>query len=132
MLGVGGSDRILRRLLPDWTRDMHAQQACAMQRRADHYAKLWDREARAAALETFGRPWEFTDYKICAIGRDEFSDARKAKLRKYAYGRSDYLSARDMHARCAGRMAMRRARKQTSTAPVQKFLNGSQDPRFSR
>ena len=106
----GAARRMLRRRLPTWTRADHAKQALAMARLAESSRRAWSREAEAAALETFGRPWQFTDYRISGIGSDQFQDCRKERLRTLAHRRSDYLSAADLHEWLAGARAMRTAR----------------------
>lgn len=102
---------MLRRRLPTWTRADHARQALAMERKADRCRRAWSREAEAAALETFGRPWQFTDYRISGIGSDEFTAERKERLRTLAHRQSDYRSAQYLHRDLAGVLAMRRAER---------------------
>lgn len=81
-----------------------------MERLAERSRRAWSREAERAALETFGRPWQFTDYRISGIGSDQFTDERKERLRFLAHRRSDYLSAFALHEWLAGARAMRKAR----------------------
>lgn len=102
--------RMLRRRLPGWSRADHARQALAMERLAKRTAGAWSREAERAALETFGRPWQFTDYRVSGIGSDAFTDARKERLRTLAHRRTDYLSAAALHETLAGTVAMRKVR----------------------
>lgn len=131
LAGNSTARRMLRRRLPTWTRADHARQALAMERAAHRCISAWSREAEAAALETFGRPWQFTDYRISGIGSDEFTAERKERLRTLAHRRSDYLSAADLHRDLAGVLAMRRARKEAAQ-PFRtrgRFLAGAFDPR---
>jgi len=73
--------RILRRLCPDWSSTDHAELATRHREAADRQAAAWNRLVEAAALETFGRSFHFTDYRISGIACDEFSDLNKERLR---------------------------------------------------
>lgn len=98
---AGDSAKVLRRLKPDWTRDDHAALAAAHATTADsletRYSELLDK----AAQETFGRPFEFGDYRISAIGRDEFSPEMKDSLRFVAHAKGNHRLVSQAHAHAA-------------------------------
>jgi len=95
--------RILRRLKPDWTRDEHLElsqrhgEAAILQ--SKRYAELLD----VAAQATFGRRFEFTDYKISAIGSEEFSEPHKVALRFTSRAATNHRTLARAHAAAAHR-----------------------------
>lgn len=93
--------RMLRALLPLWDKVAHTKLAQNYLARAGAHDALviWLREL--ACLETFGRPFEFTDYKVSAIGRDEFSEERKNQIRYHAHTATDLRELARAHAWCA-------------------------------
>ena len=101
--------RFLAFQLPDWTKDQHVAAAKYYLKEKLRLKDAWNREANRAAKESFGRPFEFTDYRISGIGSDAFSEKRKNNLRKFAYGSSDASSAEFAHTAAAKYAARRRA-----------------------
>jgi hypothetical protein len=103
-----GSDggKILVRRLPSWCKTDHLAAAKKLAKKATTESRRWGRIAEAAAKETFGRGYRFTDYRISAIGRDEFSPTKKDALRKAARGASFFRTAAHAH-----ESASRRARR---------------------
>jgi hypothetical protein len=65
--------------------------------------KEWCRLADAAALETFGRPFRITDYRISGIACDAFSEPMKQALRFAAHACTHHQKASYAHAHAAGR-----------------------------
>ena len=59
---------------------------------------IWSLVAERAAMEALNRPWKIEDYKICAIGREEFSEAHKRVLRHCAYRSTEHLQIARAHA----------------------------------
>lgn len=93
--------KVLRRANPEWSQEahrnlalLHAFTAARLQVR---HSELLD----AAATETFGRPFQVTDYRIAAIGCEEFSEEQKAELRKAAYGRTAHQNCARAHAKAS-------------------------------
>jgi hypothetical protein len=84
--GDADKARVLIQLQPEMTRSQHASLARGFATLADHLDAEWNREIDEAAMETWGRPWQVTDYRISGIGSDEFSNQRKTKLRTFAQG----------------------------------------------
>jgi hypothetical protein len=73
--------RLLRRYWPSMSKEEHRKRAAENRREVERLQKRYTQELEDAAQETFGRAWEATDYRIAGIGRDEFSDERKERLR---------------------------------------------------
>jgi hypothetical protein len=73
-------------LRPEVSRAEHAQLARKFEALADFCRKEWSKVADAAAMETWGRPFQFHDYRISGIGSDEFSREFKEDLRALAHG----------------------------------------------
>jgi hypothetical protein len=84
-----------------WTKDEHAQLAAAHTQAAADRKAAWGAEADKAAKETFGRPFQVTDYKISAIGSDKFSQRSKEALREHAYEESKHATLAAAHAYAA-------------------------------
>jgi hypothetical protein len=87
---VSGTDaaRVLRQVNPDWTQDDHLTLASLHQTESAKQQMRYNVLLDTAAKETFGRPFQFTDYRISAIGSEEFSDELKTELRQAAHARS--------------------------------------------
>lgn len=93
--------RILRRLNPAWQRADHQQLALAHQSQADAMGAEYNRLLDEAAMETFGRPFQFGDYRISCIACEDFSQAMKEKLRTAGYGKSRHQDIARAHAHAA-------------------------------
>lgn len=104
---MAASDRdaakVLKRLKPDWTPEDHASLAKKHAEAAEIQKKEWSRLVNQAAMETFGRPFEFIDYKISGIARDEFSEGMKTALRFAAHAETYHGKASQAHAMAARR-----------------------------
>lgn len=77
---------ILRKVLPAWPKELVVELAQYHRDKVKELEEAWNAAFAAATQETFGRKPEFTDYKITAIGREEFSEAAKTELRRCGYG----------------------------------------------
>lgn len=95
------ASKVLKRLKPDWTKEDHAELAKQHAKEAEAQQQEWDRLLDDAAMETFGRPFMFTDYKISAIGRDEFSVEKKTAIRFAAHAATYHQLASRAHAMAA-------------------------------
>jgi len=99
--------KILRQIMPGLSHSEHDALSRLHSDMADLCESSWAVIVNQASIEAFGRPYQFTDYKICAIAREEFSEERKEQLRTLAYSRSKHLAAARAHAKLAtGRMKM--------------------------
>lgn len=78
--GAAGA-ALLRRRLPDWSKADHQNAISKLKRMKNGAKKKYDDALDAAAQETWGRPWEITDYRVSGIGSSEFSSKRKDELR---------------------------------------------------
>lgn len=99
--------RALRKLLPDFDRDDHVAAAAYHLERAERLDRAWSKVAERAAVEAFGRSWQFHDYRICAIGREEFSNHHKRVLRHCAYNSTKHRDLAHAHTRAAGLRKLR-------------------------
>lgn len=89
--------KVLRRLNPRWTPEDHQTLA---ERHAAEARKLKARHAELleeAARETFGRPFQMVDYRISAIGSDEFSEDKKRELRHAAHAATGHSLVSQAH-----------------------------------
>lgn len=106
---VNDSDaaKVLRQIMPGLS---HREHDALSRLHADMAAMCetsWSVIANQASIEAFGRPYEFEDYKICAIAREEYAAERKEQLRTLAYSRSKHIAAAGAHAKlAAGRMRL--------------------------
>lgn len=93
--------KILRRLNPSWTKADHARLAGEHGEAAKQHRAAWEKRADQAAQRTFGRPFEFGDYRVSGIGREEFSDLDKDALRHHAHSEGKHKSLALIHAHAA-------------------------------
>jgi hypothetical protein len=89
--------KMLRQRLPEFTKQDHLDAHDAHLAAANEADKKWGEVADAAAKETFGRPYQATDYQISGIASDKFSDANKDKLRDLARTATDHREAATAH-----------------------------------
>lgn len=97
---VGG--KLLRMRLPSFTKQDHenaARQHITLSQKKD---KDWAKLINKTHLATFGVKRDFTDYKISGIGRDEYPEAAKNKLRRLAHESTAHYAAADAHWKAAG------------------------------
>ena len=95
--------RILRRNNPDWTAQDHLDLAAKHAQAQHRQRAAWKLVANAAALETYGRPYQFWDYKISGIASEDFSETAKARLRFAAHAETYHMLASRAHAFAAKR-----------------------------
>lgn len=81
---------VIRKLRPDLRKEDHCAIAKYHQARVEKLNKIWNLVVDRAAQESFGRPFQFGDYKICAIASDEFADRHKRVLRHCAYRATEH------------------------------------------
>jgi hypothetical protein len=80
--------RVLRHAKPDWSVSEHLELATRHRVESERLSTLHGELLDQAHVQTFGRPREIHDYRISAIGREEYPDAMKEELRKAAHGSS--------------------------------------------
>ena len=95
--------KVLRRLNPAWTPAEHATLANAHAAASDRQRAVWDALLNEACLSAFGRPFQFADYRISGIGRDEFPEPVKEKLRFAAHATTYHGILARAHAYAARR-----------------------------
>jgi hypothetical protein len=93
--------RILKRVCT-LDQGQHVLAACYHLARAKRLDGIWSQVANKAAQQAFNRPWEFTDYKVCAIGRTEFAARHLRVLRHCAYTSPMHMDVARAHAFAAG------------------------------
>lgn len=94
--------QLLRRQLPQWTKEQHLAAAQYHRARAAKLQRVWDAVWTRSFTQAFNRPPEFSDYHITAIGREEISEAKKRVLRHCAYTRTNHKDLALAHERAAG------------------------------
>lgn len=93
--------KVLKRLKPDWSKSDHDFLAKDHASEAEFQRREWDRLLNEAAIATFGRPFQFHDYRISAIGREEFSEEYKQKICFAAHAATYHSLASRAHALAA-------------------------------
>lgn len=94
---IRDSAAILRKLAPGLTRAQHGALKIYHRARSEKLEKNWLVIANNAARATWDREWHFTDYKICAIGSEQFSERYKRLLRHCAYNAAKHGRASAAH-----------------------------------
>ena len=94
--------RMLRERLQGWTAKDHEEAAAAHQAASKSKNAEWQATLEKAHQETFGKKPGVGDYKISAIGRDEYSDERKNQARELAHAATHHSDAAWAHWRAAG------------------------------
>ncbi len=94
--------RLVRRIFGPDAKE-HRRLALFHWNRAKRYQALYDRSLDIAAMKTLGRPFTFGDYRISGIGRDEFGEDDKARLRRYVRLLQAHRDVARAHACAAGR-----------------------------
>jgi hypothetical protein len=93
---------LLKRLMPQASREDHAQLAEVHVAAAMKNKKMWNSLVDREMLKTFGRPFKFGDYKVSGICRDEFDERAKNLLRKYAQNGGTHHTLAIFHRMAAG------------------------------
>jgi hypothetical protein len=97
---IGG--KLLRRRLPDFTKENHESAARYFSNEQKRAKGIWNTMIEKEHLRVFGKPFQITDYKISGIGRDEYSENVKNALWKWVRYASDVGAAADAHWMAAG------------------------------
>lgn len=104
----GDEGKIAIYLFPEWTKEDHLAAAARFKKLADKYSKEWAKAADEAHKKAFdGKEREFHDYKVSGIGRDEYAEDDKNKLRKLnrnAFDAKALAKAHEKAAKLVGRI----------------------------
>lgn len=96
--------KVLCRLNPEWSKDDHKRLAYQHALEAERLKARYSDLLEQAAQETFGRSWQVSDYRVSAIGRDEFSPAIKDALRFAAHAQANHQAIARAHQVAAQRL----------------------------
>lgn len=102
MTTIQDSARALRRLAPAWSKTDHLGLAQAHAQQFEQFEQQYNQTLDEAAQATFGRPFQFHDYRVSAIGREEFSEAHKCALRQLRRQAQDHKTLARAHWAAAG------------------------------
>lgn len=114
--------RILRRRLPHFTKADHESAARWFAADSKRARAQWSALMGSEHKRVFGRAMEATDYKISGIGREEYSERAKAKLRELAHYGTNAAAAAAAHWKAAGHRK-RMVNPQGPRAPRGKAMN---------
>ena len=102
---------IMRKLFPGWSKEDHVERLIRLSRMIHVASAVWGRIADKAHGEAFpGKRRGMLDYKISGVGRDEYPERLKGRLRIAARQEGTIVSAIHAHAMMAGKTALRRAK----------------------
>lgn len=94
---------VLRQAFPGLQRQEHEDRARRHALASLAASRKYNAELNTAALETWGRPFQFGDYKVSGICSEDFSEARKKTLREFSTIESQHHRLAILHAMAAGR-----------------------------
>lgn len=106
--GLSDKAKVLKRLFPEYTKLDHTTVARFHKKAELRYQALWSRTADRASKETFGRQFQFGDYKISGIARDEYPERYKKILRMAAHRGTDHANIAAAHEYAAKHMRLRK------------------------
>lgn len=92
------ASKMIRKVLPMATKQEHKDLASRHTAEHQRLRAMHVELLEAAHVETFGTKPSFGDYKVCAIGRDEYSEEMKVQLRAAAYGSTSHMKLAAAHA----------------------------------
>lgn len=100
----GTAARIMRRATPGWTKVDHDHAARYHLARYERLNSFWEKLLDKAMIRQYGRAMGVMDYRVCAIGRDEFPDTVKRVLRHCRYRSCEHLHLGKAHEKLAKRL----------------------------
>jgi hypothetical protein len=86
-----------------WGRAEHLAAARLHVERAKRHGRAYEIALNQAALSLFGRAWYVSDYRVSGIGRDEFTNASKDKLRHHLHRLQQHCDLADAHLLASGK-----------------------------
>lgn len=93
--------KALRRNLPNWTKGDHRDASAAHDIAGERADRAWTKVRAKEHQRVFQRKPEFTDYKVSGIGRTEYSEPVKERLRLLAHSASKHRDLMRAHRRAA-------------------------------
>lgn len=99
--GQKGSLKRFKSAHQDWTSADHKEAAKSHKEASDKAREEWAGVQEQAHMHTFGKKPEFTDYKVSGIGRSEYSEEHKNKLRELSKISSGHTLQASAHMRAA-------------------------------
>ncbi len=94
--------KALKRNLPDWTKDDHIEAAHYHMHAYERADNEWERVIRIAHQAACKRKWTIFDYRISGIGRDEYSEQHKDRLRQLTRAGAAHYKLAFAHLYAAG------------------------------
>jgi hypothetical protein len=95
--------RVLKKKLPGFTKQDHLDAAAHHASRAKKLSGKWSDRQDAAHNSTFGNSAGFDDYKVSGVGREEYGEKDKSRLRTLARASSDSRRLAASHWKAAGK-----------------------------
>ena len=102
MLSADAGRRLLRKLMPSVTKEQFRVIGLEHVKLALLHGAAWSTKVNEACIAAFGRPYEFHDYKVSGIARDEFCDDDKNALRSHAHKKGHHHQLAIFHLMAAG------------------------------
>lgn len=93
--------KVLTRLHPGWSKLEHVQLAEAHLDQYKGLLRRWSEVLDQAAMQTFGREYHISDYRISGIACEEFSEEHKAQLRTLIHTAQKHKDIADAHREAA-------------------------------
>lgn len=122
--------KLLMQHHPAWTHDDHKRLAEQHRAAATHHQTEHSKAFHKAIRDKFGRDPSLSegDYKISTIGRDDFDDATKEKLREHGHAGSAHSRLAEAHAEAAKKT--KPSPEATSNERQERILAKSKDHQF--
>jgi hypothetical protein len=89
--------KILSKTMPLLSPAEHELLSKTHKKQAETCMALWSETVEKAAQETYGRPYQITDYRVSGIASDDFSDEHKKLLRHYAHAETAHKHLMTAH-----------------------------------
>lgn len=102
VISADAGRRLLRKLMPNLTKDQYRQIGLEHVKLALLHAAAWSTKVNEACIATFGRPYGFHDYRVSGIARDEFCEEDKNALRAHAHKQGHHHQLAIFHLMAAG------------------------------
>jgi hypothetical protein len=94
---------LLRRFAPSLTKDDHALLARQHAESSLKHKKLWNETVEQASLATFGRSFEFGDYRVAGVASDLYSPEHKSALWTHCRSKDSHHQLAVLHFVASGR-----------------------------
>ncbi len=94
--------KALKRNVPDWTKEDHIEAAHYHRRAYEKADEEWQRVVKIAHQAACHRKWTILDYRISGIGREEYSEVHKKRLRDLTRAAAAHYNLAYAHLHAAG------------------------------